>query len=329
MLPPEALDRHIGLLGRLDERFRRIHGLGLGDEKVMPLAADVQGQTLEQIRRLYADDASVLDEIERSWTFGSTDYMRIPLATFLNTAGLEQLAEIPIGVASVKRLPPDWRHGEGIFLAFAAPASASEQRETYWRFYPRLSGGYSDAVMDDVEIFRAIACYESEPRAELHDVPDGPGIFDWDLIGRAARELAEALTLRRSQAELQRGASERSRKLRNELRANATGLDIEGLDDLLERLLQVRVEDYDARSGWRAFDDARRALRRAETEGERYRAAADVAQRGIDLLGRPVAEDEDDALTEVAAEDLQLVAYEALVAAPGSQPLGEQTRLGV
>jgi Helicase conserved C-terminal domain len=329
MLPPEALDRHIGLLGRLDERFRRIHGLGLGDEKVMPLAADVQGQTLEQIRRLYADDASVLDEIERSWTFGSTDYMRIPLATFLNTAGLEQLAEIPVGVASVKRLPPDWRHGEGIFLAFAAPASASEQRETYWRFYPRLSGGYGDAVMDDVEIFRAIACYESEPRAALHDVPNGPGIFDWDLVGRASRELAEALTLRRSQAELQRGASERSRKLRNELRANAAGLDIEGLDDLLERLLQVRVEDYDARSGWRAFDDARRALRRAETEGERYRAAADVAQRGIDLLGRPVAEDEDEALTQIAADDLQLVSYEALVAAPGSRAPGEQTTLGV
>jgi|SRR5215213_1893362 len=48
--------------------------------------------------------------------------------------------------------------------------------------------------------------------------------------------------------------------------------------------------------------------------GERYRAAADVAQRGIDLLGGPVAEDEGEALTEVAAEDLQLVTYEALVA---------------
>jgi hypothetical protein len=329
MLPPEALDRHIGLLGRLDERFRRIHGLGLGDEKVMPLAADVQGQTLEQIRRLYADDASVLDEIERSWTFGSTDYMRIPLATFLNAAGLDRLADIPIGVSSVKRLPPDWRHGAGVFLAFAAPATAGEQRETYWRFYPRTSAGYGEPVMDDVELFRAIACYESEPRAELHDMPDGPGVFDWELVGYAARELAETLTLRRSQAELQRGASERSRKLRNELRANAAGLNVEGLDDLLDRLLQVRVEDYDARSGWRGFDDARRALRRAQTEGERYQAAADVARRGIDLLGKPVTEHEDEDVTDVAAEDLQLVAYEALVVAPGGHAPGEQTTLGI
>ena len=35
-LPPEGIERHIGLLARLDERFRRIHGLGLGDEQVMP-----------------------------------------------------------------------------------------------------------------------------------------------------------------------------------------------------------------------------------------------------------------------------------------------------
>lgn len=33
MLPPESLNEHIGLLARLDERFRRIHGLGLGDER--------------------------------------------------------------------------------------------------------------------------------------------------------------------------------------------------------------------------------------------------------------------------------------------------------
>jgi len=98
-LPPEALDRHIGLLARLDERFRRIHGLGLGDEQVTPLAADRQAQTLEQIRRRYADDASALDEVERTWSFGSTDYMRQPLEAFLADAGVERVKQIPIGVS--------------------------------------------------------------------------------------------------------------------------------------------------------------------------------------------------------------------------------------
>ena len=116
-LPPEGIERHIGLLARLDERFRRIHGLGLGDEQVMPLAADTQVQTLEQIRRLYADDASVLDEVERSWTLGTTDYMRQPLERFSSALAPRDLAEIPRGVSSVRRLPSDSPVGPGVFLA--------------------------------------------------------------------------------------------------------------------------------------------------------------------------------------------------------------------
>ncbi|MGD9734757.1 MAG: SNF2-related protein [Solirubrobacterales bacterium] len=332
MLPPEDLDRHIGLLGRLDERFRRIHGLGLGDEKTMPLSADVQGQTLEQIRRLYRDDGSVLDDIERTWTFGSTDYMRQPLSSFLVGAGREQLSRIPAGVSSVKRLPRDWAHGPGVFLALAAPAAAGHDRESYWRFYPE-SGAAAPPLRDDVAIFRAIACRQDEPRAELPDPPDGPGIFEWNLIARAAADLAEELTLLRSQAEVARGASERSRKLRTEIRAGAEDLDVSGLDDLLDRLLQVRAEDFDARSGWSRFQEARRALKAAETEGERFDAATATVRAGLDLFGPPVEEDSTAIATEVAASDIQLVAYEALVErepAPES-PLTEQmaiTELG-
>ncbi len=326
MLPPEGLDRHIGLLSRLNERFRRIHSLGLGDERVTTLAGDVQGQTLEQIRRLYADDASVLDEIERTWTFGSTDYMRQPLAAFLSRAGMERLGSIPVGVSSVKRLPEEWRHGEGVFLAFAAPASPGEQRETYWRFYPRLQDGtYGDPLMDDVEIFRAIACFDAEPRATLAPVPDGPGVFDWTLVRRSAEELASTLTLQRAQAELQRGASERSRKLRSEIRANSADLEVDDLEAVVERLLQVRVEDYDGRSGWHPFDDARRSLRRAKTEGERYDAAVELARRGLELFGPPIEEPGTDPAGEVQAESLQLIAYEALVGgAPVAVPSIEQ-----
>jgi hypothetical protein len=64
----EELDRHIGLLGRLDERFRRIHGLRARRRAGHAARRRPAGQTLEQIRRLYADDASVPAEIERSWT---------------------------------------------------------------------------------------------------------------------------------------------------------------------------------------------------------------------------------------------------------------------
>ena len=330
MLPPEDLERHIGLLARLDERFRRIHGLGLGDERVTPLVGDIPGQTLEQIRRLYADDASVLDEIERTWTFGSTDYMRQPLAAFLSRAGLERLDSIPTGVSSVKRLPRDWSHGEGVFLAFAAPASAGDQRETYWRFYPLLAdGSHGDVLIDDVELFRAVACHEGEPRAVLVPVPEGPGVFDWTLVRRAAEELATTLTLQHAQAELQRGASERSRKLRTELRANTEGLDVDGLESLMDRLLQVRVEDYDGRSGWRPFDDARRTLRHAELEGQRRDAAAEIARRGLELFGSPEDDSDLETAREVTAELLQLVAYEALIEATPTPRAAEQHQLDI
>lgn len=257
---------------------------------------------------------------------------RQPLTAFLGRAGVERLDSIPFGVSSVKRLPPEWRHGDGVFVALAAPASAGDAPEAYWRFYPRRpDGSYGEAVMDEVEIFRAIACREAEPRAELDSVPSGPGVFDWELIARAAAELASTLTLQRSQADLARGASERSRKLRTELRGNAAGLGVEGLDDLLERLLQVRVEDFDGRSGWRRFDDARRSLRRAETEGERNAAARASVEHGLDLFGRPISEEEDatDA-ADVRPEALRLVAYEALLGSPPRPPSGEgQTVLGL
>ncbi len=319
-LPPEPLERHIGLLARLDERFRRIHGLGLGDEQVTPLAADRQAQTLEQIRRLYADEASVLDEVERTWTLGSTDYMRHPLEAFLARVGAERVQSIPLGVSSVKRLPAGWGHGPGAFLALAGPPGREGERESYWRIYPRLGdGSWGDPITDEIEIFRAIACRESEPRAEPEWDSEGPTAIDWQLLRRAASELADELTRERSTAQIAAGASERSRSLRTELRGGFSGLEIEGAEDLLERLLQVRAEDFDGRSGWRPFDDARRRLRRAETLGERREAALAVVERGLELFGAPVdADAEELGPVEVNPEEIRLIAYEVLIAGPAA-----------
>lgn len=315
-LPPESLDRHIGLLARLDERFRRIHGLGLGDEQVTTIGGDRPGQTLEQMRRLYQrDDASVLDEVERSWTLGSTDYMRQPLEAFLQRAGREQVDRIPYGVSSVKGLSSEWRHGPGVFIALAGPANRDGQTESYWRFYPRSATElWGQVITDEVGIFRAIACRENEPRLPDPAPTPGPTVIDWELLREAAGRLAVELTEQRAMAQLVAGASERSRRLRNELRAGLAGLDVEGTDTLLERLLQVRVEDYDGRSGWRRFDDARRALRRARAPGERRQAATTLVPAGIELFGRPEAQAETVALRPtVEPDELRLISYEVLV----------------
>lgn len=315
-LPPEPLERHIGLLARLDERFRRIHGLGLGDEQVTTIAGDRPGRTLEQLRRLYQkDDASVLDAVERSWTLGSTDYMRQPLEAFLQRVGREQVDRIPYGVSSVKRLRVDWPHGDGVFIAFAGPPESTGESETFWRFYPYTPKElWSTVVTDEVDIFRAIACREGEPRIEDPRPTPGPTVIDWELLRRAATDVAEQLTRDRASAQLAAGASERSRQLRTELRANLGSLAIEGTDDLLARLLQVRIEDFDGRSGWSRFQDARRRLRGAPTVGERRDAGTLVVEAGLALFGYPVDGGEGPAQSPVVTpEQLRLVAYEVLV----------------
>jgi superfamily II DNA or RNA helicase len=319
--PEEGLEAHLHLVEALDRRFRLIHHLGMGDEPVMRLAGDQQRITFEQMRRLYNDDVGVLDELERTWTLGSTDFMRAPLEAYLNRYAKEQLQRIPVGVQSVKRLPLDWTHGVGVFVAF------DYEKESIWRFYPRtVEGPWGTALSDETRIFRAIACTEGERRADPPDPADGPGgVIDWVLLSRAAEEVAEELTRRRATAAIQRGASERSRQLRQQIREirDLCG-EVEGVDDLLDRLEEVRVEDFDHRPENRSFRAAVAAARKATSTGERHDYLVEVARRGLEVLGQPVGavEAEPD---HVHAKDLRLVAWEVLVeASPATKAAGQQ-----
>jgi hypothetical protein len=139
----------------------------------------------------------------------------------------------------------------------------------------------------------------------------------------------------RATAELAAGASERSRKLRTQLRASLMGLDVPGAEALLDRLRQVRVEDFDGRSGWRAFTDAERALRREKEAGRRLELAGEAVRLGLELFGEPVeVDDAAAAKVVVEPEDLQLVAYEVLTADTrtedgGRVPQAQQEQLSV
>ena len=106
--------------------------------------------------------------------------------------------------------------------------------------------------------------------------------------------------------------------------ADITG-EIEGLGDLLDRLEEVRVEDFDHRPEMRPFQDKLRDARRAPTAGERHDLLVDVARRGLALFGRPHGE-AGSVPDMVDAQDLQLVAWELLIERP-KRVLGEQTTL--
>ncbi len=311
-LPDEGIDAHLNLIKALDERFGLIHHMGLGDEPVTPLESDIQTVTFEQLRKLYADDPNVLDEVERAFALGSTDFMRAPLEQFLMDAGEAVLREIPVGVQSIRTVPGEWKQGEGVFLAFKF------EEQTIWRFYPRRGEGWGSPVTDELLLFQAIACPRAEPRAEVEEAPAGPGrVIDWDLLRQAAGEVAREITTFRATADIARGASERSRKLRQDLRQVAAAADLESEDLalLLDRLEQVRVEDYDARPGWSTFDERMRQAKRAQDAAERRKQVEDATSRGLELFGLPEIEEATSAI-EVDPAKLVLVSWETLV--PGT-----------
>ena len=280
----------------------------------MKLRGDMARLSFEQMRRLYSDDVSVLDEMERTWTLGSTDFMRAPLEAFLHRHAVEEVERIPLGVQSVKRLPTQgWDQGPGAFI------SLEFEGESFWRFYPRRSDGWGPAYVDEVAIFRAIGCREGELRRDLAEPFPGPGgVIDWDLLHRAAAEVAEELTRRRATAAIQRGASERSRQMREQIREIAANVsEIEGVGEVLDRLEEVRVEDYDHRPELQQVRGLIAAARRADVPlGQRHDLLADIATAALGLFGPPVGESETGTEVSVSPTSLRLVSWEVLVDAP-------------
>lgn len=307
--PPESLNAHISLLHRLDDRFRRIHGLGLGDEPVTTLSADVQHRTLEQMKRLYGlDDPTALEEAEESGLLRSSDGMRLVLDMFLRRAGRERLEAIPYGVSSVRSRPTHTDLPSGAFVAFAEPG---DDAPTHWRYYTRQNGGWSEPVYEEMRIFRAINCAEEEPRAELPDPPPGPTCIDWYLVAHAAEELAAELNTARATAA--RRAGRETNEFRAKIGAKLQNLDIDRGDELLDRLEEVDLVPWRREPEWREVEERIRRVDDITDSVEREQALTDVVEQALDVLGPPQAEpDTAEGLSRVDPEQLRLVAYEVV-----------------
>jgi hypothetical protein len=278
----------------------------LGDEAVTQFSKDVQTRTFEQIRRLYADDANVFDEIEQSLMFASTDFMRQPLEKFLRESIQESVDEIPLGVQSVKALPSDWKYGAGTFIAFRH--GGTERRETIWRFYPENGGTF---LTDETVIFRAIVCSTSTPRGDLPVTTDV--LIDFDLLRRAANDVTDAINQRTATASVARGASERSRKIRERLIVLAKRFCGAGeqFDMVLDRLDEVRIEDFDHERGYRVFMDALRAAESVPTPANPDIVLDAILENVLDLIGGPsnvVGENK-----PITSDELVLVSWEKLI----------------
>lgn len=154
----------------------------------------------------------------------------------------------------------------------------------------------------------------SKPLPERHGKVAGV-LIDWDLLRDAAAHLAEELTKRHATASILRGASERSATLRTRLIDVAQGLEVDRLDSLLDRLEQVRVEDFDTHAGYGTFMSRLRKAERATDPDENLKLLQELVDQGLAIFGEPQQDDTPKPL-QVKPEELRLTAWEILVTSP-------------
>lgn len=170
--PQSGLESLLGLVQRLQDRIRDI-------DRTVGLDASVLGEvisarSLEQLRRLRAGDASVIDELERDDELVSTDEMRLPLMLYLQQVGMDRIRSIPRGIGSGIGHSP---RPAGVFFAFQA------RDRHFWRLYTNDG----EIITDKRRLFRYLHADTQEPRV----MPAGFEVFD--LLEQATNDVLKEI----------------------------------------------------------------------------------------------------------------------------------------
>lgn len=174
VFPEEGLERILGLVERLQLRIADIdRTVGL-DASV--LGENISKRSFEELRRIRAEDRSVLDELEAESELSAGDEMRLPLIAALQHLGLGDVEEMPLGLHSAHRAPAG---AKSIFFAFRAGD------RVLWRVYP-IGEGVADrpVLTSKRDIYRLIEAQPTDPRQET---PDGLEVYPY--LDRAVKEV--------------------------------------------------------------------------------------------------------------------------------------------
>lgn len=286
VFPDEGLNDLLNLVGRLTERILTIDSaIGL-DASV--LGEVVSNRSLEELRRLKQNDATLIDELEEESELASTEEMKFPLLKYIFEVGEKEVQEIPLGIHSGRSGPLP-----GVFFAFRA------RERQFWRFYP--SDG-SPVLTEVPKIYRAIACSRAEPR----EMPPGFNVFP--LFEQATTELLTQIRQERSARRIPPALTGVARRLFDAL--SAPSLFDRADEEQRQRLIQVLRT-----TSLRPFERDRtlRALLKEYDQGKDL-AALQVGLEDFftenDLFqgneARAVVE-------EIKAEDLRLVCFLASI----------------
>lgn len=152
VFPEAGLEELLGLVDRLETRIRDIdRTVGL-DASV--LGEVISGKSFDELRRIRALDASIIDELEGESELADGDELRLPLVAALQAIGQDYVDSLPMGIHSAKPMPEG---AKGVFIALKA------REQVYWRVFDLEGDGAP--LTSKRSIFRLIRTRQDAPRS--------------------------------------------------------------------------------------------------------------------------------------------------------------------
>ncbi len=154
MFPEEALEGLLGLVRSLTQKIDMINQSGFLDASV--LGEVVTPRDFNTLRRIAAEDNSVIEEQESFLELASSEVMLAELQKVLATEAREWVADLDDGIHSgLQRVP-----SRGVFFYFTAP-HAGGGRSHFWRYY---DSARRQIIDNRYQIMQLIACGPETPR---------------------------------------------------------------------------------------------------------------------------------------------------------------------
>ena len=154
MFPEEGLEKLIRLVERLTEKIQNIDRLGFLDASI--LGESVHPRNFNTLKRIKAEDGTVVQEEEQLSQLASSEFMLQQLRAFLDTDGREAAEDLPDGIHSGLVKPG----AKGVFFYLRAGKDTAQRRD-FWRYVDLKDGKITD---NRYLITSLIACQKDTAR---------------------------------------------------------------------------------------------------------------------------------------------------------------------
>jgi SNF2 family DNA or RNA helicase len=169
MFPDDGLEKLLGLVESLSQKIADIDRNGLLDASI--LGEVVHPQNFNTLRRIEAEESSVIEEQEQFIELVSSEFLLQNLKSLLNAEMREQLEELPDGIHSGLA----HQGVKGVFFYFTAPdKTGAKGRRHYWRYIDLMDSIQGGRIEENRYIITSmIQCHPDTLRVvPLNDAVD-------------------------------------------------------------------------------------------------------------------------------------------------------------